>query len=120
MAKSPRKDIPFKGFIQLELSEADYSKIEAVETDVLVIWPQVEAMLRSGYNLSLKYDPENKTVRASAQDVREERTSFGWMLSGEASAPLPALAVLTYKHVARMDAQWTPFLASQGETKRYR
>lgn len=119
---SPRKNsIPsFAGFIQIDLTEQDIAIIEAstMTSEDAMSW--FSHMSRNGYQISVKYDLDDRTTKITAMDVDSSRSSAGWMLSAQAPSLAECVIVMNYKHDARMNGDWRPFCNSAREVKKYR
>ena len=59
-------------------------------------------------------------MKVSAMDVSPDRTSRGYMLTGEADTLGDALMVLAYKHTAKMSGDWRPFCNEARTAKKFR
>lgn len=120
MAVKNRENIEFAGFVQVPLSEQDLSVLEQSEIsgDEMLLW--IHAITRKGFRVAIVPDAKQKTVKATLQCIDTTSTACGWMLSGESDNASNALLVLRYKHDARMNGDWIPFLDKGSEVKKFR
>jgi hypothetical protein len=120
MAPRNKQQIDFKGYLQITLSEVDIPLITQAAEDTMPLVLELENCVRDGYRLTIVPDLEAKAVKAMLQDVRTDRTSCGWMLTGEGPNLWIAVAALLFKHVHKVGKIWTPFLTEAKEANRIR
>jgi hypothetical protein len=114
------KNVEFRGFVQIELSDDDIPIIEEATKKPQSLWSQVADIVDDGYRFTMVRDGERLSIKASLMDIDVSRTSSGYMLTGEGPSPLLALSVLVYKHLARMNGKWAPFLVTEKKSNSLR
>lgn len=105
----------YQGYVQIELNEDDRDKILEATKKMADIWKEVDIACNAGFKFSIQKDTDPLFIKATLMDLDKSRSSAGWMLSGQGSNVSQAVAALMYKHVAKMDSKWTPFLAAKRE-----
>jgi hypothetical protein len=120
MASKSHNDVQFKAFINLQLTEADFSAIDQTNMSAEELIMHIAAMVTKGYRIAMSYDAEMRRAKVTAMDVWESRTSAGFMLSAEADTVVTALTVLLYKHTVRMGGDWVPFCNQTRQIAKYR
>jgi len=105
--------IDFQGFIQLELTEPAIVEIEDLAKKPASVFSTLADIVDDGYKASISRDVENGSIKCTLMDMQANRTSCGWMLSGQGPTVTLALAVMVYKHVRMMNSEWTPFLTTK-------
>jgi len=113
-------DVPFRGFIQIELNEDDFRILDATSMPSDECLIHIAAILNQRYRLSVASDTEARRVKISLMDMDSTRTSAGWMLTAESDTFINALLVLFYKHEAKMQSNWVPFCNATRQTAKYR
>jgi hypothetical protein len=116
----PKKQVDFQGYVSVSLQEEDFEAIEKAVTlhdDILI---QLQSVVYDGYKFSSSYEAENKRFKSSLMYMGTNKRYAGWMLSGESDTFLASLAVLLYKHVVRLGADWTLFCTENASAQRFR
>lgn len=107
-AKTQRpNDDGWRGFVQLELVEADKPAVRALRDDSERLSDNVYGMVDSGYKLSFAYDTGNDSYIVSATGKRESGKNAGLTLTGRGGAIVSAMAALWYKHDTLLARDWS-------------
>jgi len=112
MARQGKTYPDFKGFVQIDLNEADITAIMETAQKPVSVWNMVVNACKDGFKITIQPDADTLMFKATLTDNNTSRTSAGWMLSGQGPDVLTAVTALMYKHVQKMNGVWTPFLTT--------
>lgn len=107
-----RQQIPFKGFINVSLTEEDKDGfgIERERTDL--VRALMQRVCSEGYNLSIKYDPKEDTFRCSLFCVDTNSSAVGYTLVMRSRDALTAMERVLFVHVYVLQEDWSDFVGT--------
>lgn len=105
----------WRGFVQLELVEADKPAVRALRDDPERLADNVYGMVDDGYKLSISYDTGNDSYVFSATGKREAGRNAGLTLTGRGGAIVSAMAALWYKHDTLLQRDWSNAATKTGK-----
>lgn len=94
--KREYEPVPFKGFINYTLTDAEKSQIKASGVDHDRLWDASEALLEANWALKIRYDYYNHAYQASLTCNDAKSVDSGWFLVGRGSTPMKALRQALY------------------------
>lgn len=120
MPKADKSVINFKGFAQVQLSEADVLQIDDHISKSPEYLQSLLHLVPYGFKLAFGRDKDTNVYTVTLFDNRPASPCAGWMLSGDADSLEGAITVLAYKHYNKANEVWLPFLQTSRPAFKYR
>lgn len=116
-SKKVKIAVEYKGFVQVQLGEADITLLSSEVLNSEDLITMLTSICAERYKLAITINDDDDGYRATLQDVSDDRTSRGWMLSAEGPTVPLCIAVLSYKHTVLMGGDWVPFCNTSRKAK---
>ncbi len=97
---------PWKGFVEVGLSDADKTELKAQDVELEAIYEEIDKVVTDGYKVSFGMDKDGVTCRATLMDVQPDSPYAGYALSGRGRDPRHAFASVIYKHRVLLPDGW--------------
>lgn len=108
--KSPTRNeytpIPFNGFIDLNLTDAQLESQKAWKIDPETLLDGVLKLCEEGYAMKLRWDSYNECHQCTITPQSRDHAYAGWYLTGRGSSPEKAIKQCLWLHYHVLDTVW--------------
>lgn len=115
---NPAKDDGWRGFVALELTEAQKIGAKALREDAERLYDNVFGMIDDGYKLTFSYDSYNGAYVCSVTCRDKGSANNGLTLTARGGSTISAMASLWYKHDVVLARQWGNAVVQGGQRMR--
>lgn len=105
-AERPASD-GWKGFVNLELSDAQKAEAKKLLADADRVTDNVWKLVDDGYKVSFSYDGYHGAYLCAVTCQDKSSVNVGLTLTGRGGGILAAMASLWYKHDVVLERNWT-------------
>lgn len=114
-AKSRAMADGWKGFINLELSDAQKTDARRWMEDPARVWDNIFTLVFAGYKLTLSYDATRSAYNLSMTCKATDDPNNGYTLSGRGGSEIAAAVSFWYKHSEVCQGRWPLVGAASGK-----
>lgn len=106
-AKARAQDDGWRGFVNVELNDAQKAAVKAMRADIQKCWAVVFDLVEGEYKMSLSLDAKNNAYVFSMTARREKDVNQGLTLTSRGGTVEGAVASFVYKHSVVLEGDWT-------------
>jgi len=97
----------WKGFVNVELSDAQKPLVKALMSDMGRVWTTVWDLVDAGYKLTISNDPTHNSYNLSMTCRNAKDRNNGLTLTGRGGTVEGACASFVFKHSDILEGDWT-------------
>jgi len=108
----------WKGFLDRKLSDTELDELDGWKPKPSDIWDSVDALITSGFRLTLSYNSKTKLASVTLIDNREKSATAGFALSAADGDGALALKAMIFKHFVILKEDWNSISDTAPRAKR--
>ena len=106
----------WKGFVNLELGEAQKAEVKALALHPDDVWDELLDLVSSDYKLTVSYDGARSVWNVSITCRSTQDRNGGLTLTGRGGGFIAAAASVVYKHIHILNRDWSKSRTQTGMT----
>jgi len=108
----------WKGFLDRKLDDNELAALDEWKPNAKQVWDLVDALISSGFRLTLSYNAKTKLASVTQIDNREKSVTAGYALSSADTDGALALKAALFKHFEVLKEDWTSISDSAPRARR--
>jgi len=117
--KQSTNELPeWKGFLDRKLDDTELALLDDWKPNAKQVWDLVDALITSGFRLTLSYNSKTRLASVTQIDNREKSSTAGYALSSADTDGALALKLALFKHFEILKEDWSSISDSAPRARR--